>query len=400
LKYFVAILFFICTVPAGGQKLNEAYLRARAALQQGEYEKVRLEIFSIPQSERTSAMYHTLGESYYMAGDYNNAVSAFTKADSMKSSAAAELCIARSYANLSRPAEAVSWLQKHLNRRDRLFESELQLDPALEKIERSKEWKELWNREWYSAGDRKAAEAMALVKRKKYMDALGVIDGEIAGHPSSASLHALRAVTYTGLEQYEPALESYRKAIQLRNNDPGYFAEAAIVALKCGKYDSALEYIDRAIHLDPYHLEYYLQRAAAYRVAKKYEKAKEDIQFYFTYFPSDKRALYQMGMAETEAGNEIAGIEYFTALIDQDKTSSDYFMARANACMKINSYEMAMNDFSQALDLNPRLADAWLKKGIILHETVDTENACYYWRKALDLGNKQAADYIYKHCIK
>ncbi len=399
MRVFFIILSLTVVLPVNGQKPNEAYLRAKAAMMQRQYTDAGREILSVPETERTAAMYLTLGESLYLSGKYNEAVRFFVTADSIKNSPEAELYAARAYAVMSQPAKAVEWLQKYTGQRDKLSESELQLDPALEKVEHSKEWKTFWDKERYSATEKKAAEASVLIKRKKYTEALAILDNEIANR-SSADLYALRAKAYEAMGLYEPAYENYRTATQLRTNKPEYFSDAAQTAVRLKKYDAAIDDMNRAVRLDPYRLDFYLQRAGVFRAAKRYDEARNDLNFYFTYLPSDVKALYQMGVAETEAGNTTAGIEYFSMLIDKDKTSPDYFLARANAYIKAGNYGPADEDLSQVLDLNPGLSDAWLKKGIVLHQLNDFENACYYWRKALTLGNKDASEYIYKYCIK
>ncbi len=375
-------------------------MRAKAAMSQKQYAEAGREILSVPESERTAAMYVTLGESCYLAGKYDEAVRYFETAAGMKTTPEAELYAARAYAEMSQPAKAVEQLQKYLGQREKLSESELQLDPALEKIEHSKEWKTLWSKNYYSAADQKIANAAVLVKRKKYTDALNIIDVEIANRSSSAELYALRAKVYKAMEQYEPASESYRTATRLRNNNSEYFAESAELAARLKKYDAAIEDINRAVRLDPYCLELYLQRAGILRMAKRYDEARADVNFYFTYLPSDTKALYQMGMAETDAGNTSTGIEYFNMLIDKDKATHDYYMARAGAYLKAGDYKTADSDLSQALDLNPVSPEAWYQKGVALYRLDKAEDACYYWRKALDAGKKEAAEYIYKHCAK
>ena len=202
------------------------------------------------------------------------------------------------------------------------------------------------------------------------------------------------------MEQFEPAYESAQTAVRMRNNNPEYFADAANMAVCVKKYDAALDHINQAIHFDPYRLDLYLKRAAILRMNNRHDDARNDINFYFKYLPNDAKAIFQMGMAETEAGNPLAGIEYFTMLIDNDKTSPDYFIARATAGIKANNYALADYDLSQALDLNPDLPEALYKKGIVLQREDKLEDACYYWKNALKLGSSEAAEYIYKYCIK
>jgi tetratricopeptide (TPR) repeat protein len=400
LKAITVILLLITLLPAKAQKLNETYLQAKADMIREQYAEAGRKILSIPAAERISPMYLTLGESYYLAGRYPDAARTFAVADSMKADPEAKLYAARAYAMMSQPAEATEWLQKYLGLHDKLSEGELGLDPAFAKIEHSREWKALWSKEWYNAAERKSAEAAVFIKRKKYTEALGIIDVEIANRTLPARFYALRAKVYEAMEQYDPAYESVQTAIRMRNNSAEYYTDAAGIAVRVKKYDAALDNINRAIRYDPYQLDLYLQRAAILRMNKRYDDARNDLNFYFKYLPADTRALYQMGMAETDAGNPLAGIEYFTMLIDKDRTKPDYFMARANAGIKANNYEMAGDDLSQALDLNPALPEAWCKKGIVLQQEGKLEDACYYWKTALGKGSTEAAEYIYKHCAR
>lgn len=398
MRFITIILCIVAAFPTNAQKLNEACLRAKAAMQQAQYQLAGQEILSVSAAVRNSDMYLLLGESYYLSGNHAEAARSFAKADSLKNNPSAQLYAARAYAELRQPAKSAEWLQKYLGQRDKLFESELQLDPALEKIEHSREWKALWSKEWYSPVEQKMAEATILVKRKKYTEALDILDGEIAKRSPSASVYAMRAKVYSAMEQYQPAYENSLTAVQLRTNNPEYYANAAELAVRIKKYDDAVDHVNRAIRLDPHNLGLYLQRAAALRLAERYNEARADIEFYFKYLPSDTEALYQMGMAETEAGNLLNGIEYFSMLIDLDQTTADYYMARASACIQANNYGLAEDDLSQVLDLNPALPEAWFKKGLVLYHLNDVENACYYWKKALSLGSRDASGYIYKYC--
>jgi len=395
-----SLIMMLFIFPAYAQNLNETFFQAKASMMMEQYAEAGRKILSIPVVERTSSMYLTLGESFYRSGKYLEAARYFAVADSLRTTPEAHLYLARAFAMMSQPDKAAEWLQKYLSQREKLSESELCLDSAFAKIEHSKEWKTLWNREWYNSTERKLAEAAVLVKRKKYTDALAIIDAEIANRSSQPRFYFLRAKLYEAMEQFDPAYESAQTAVRMRNNNPEYFAGAAGMAVRVKKYDVALDNINQAIRYDPYRLDLYLQRAAILRINNRYDDARNDINFYFKYLPNDTRAIYQMGMAETDAGNPLAGIEYFTMLIDQDQTKPEYFIARATAGIKANHYDMAGADLSQALDLNPALPEAWLKKGIVLYMEEKTEDACYHWRNALKTGSGEAAEYIYKYCIK
>jgi len=364
-----------------------------------QYAEAGQRILSIPARERTSEMYLTLGESFYRSGNYSEAVRYFARADSVRANPEAILFAARAYAMMRQPAQATEWLQRYLSQRDKLTESEITLYPAFERIEHSREWRTLWEREWYNVSERRFAEAHVLFRRGRHTEALGIIDAEIA-RASTARFHALRARVYEAMELFEPAHESAQTAIRMRNNSPEYFTTAANIALRVRRYDVALDNINRAIRLDPYQLELYLQRAAILRMNQRFDEARNDINFFFTYLPGNTKALYQMGRAETEAGNPEIGIEFFTILIDNDNSKPDYFIARADAGMKSHDFTLASHDLAQALDLNHELSEAWHKKGIVLQRVNKLEDACHYWRRALQMGHREAAEFIYRHCIR
>ena len=395
-----SLIMMLFIFPAYAQNLNETFFQAKASMMMEQYAEAGRKILSIPAVERTSSMYLTLGESFYRAGKYLEAARYFAVADSLRSTPEAHLYIARAFAMMSQPDKAAEWLQKYLSQREKLSESELCLDSAFAKIEHSKEWKTLWNKEWYNSIERKYSEAVILMKRKKYTDALGIIDAEFTNRSSQARFYALRAKLYEAMEQFDPAYENAQIAVRMRNNNPDYFVNATNMSVRIKKYDVALDNINQAIRLDPYQLDLYLQRAAILRMNNRYDDARNDITFYFKYLPNNTQAIYQMGMAETEAGNPLAGIEYFTVLIDQDQTNPEYFIARATAGINANHYDMASSDLSQALDLNPALPEAWFKKGIVFFKEEKLEDACYHWRNALQSGSGEAAEYIYKYCIK
>jgi tetratricopeptide (TPR) repeat protein len=394
------ILIFCILSPMilNAQRLNDLYLQARADMLMERYEDATEKILSIPKRERTAQMYFTLGESSYASGKYAQSARYFESSDSIRTNPEATLYAARAYAMLEQAVKSVELLQKYLPARDKILESEINLDPAFAKIERSRQWRDLWDREWYTAADRLYAQATILLRRGRHSEALDIIDAEIR-RAATARFYALRAKVYQDMEQYSAAHQSAQTAVSMRTNYVTYFVDAATIAVNAKRYETALENINRAVRLEPYKLELYLQRASILRLNEQYDEARDDINFYFKYLPGDAKAIFQMGKAETEAGNPHLGIEYFTLLIENDNSSTDYFMARAEAGMRSSNFKLAHHDLSQVLDLNPSLPEAWHKKGVVLNLENQREDACFYWRRALQLGHREASDFIYRHCI-
>ena len=63
-----------------------------------------------------------------------------------------------------------------------------------------------------------------------------------------------------------------------------------------------------------------------------------------------------------------------------------------------DNYEKAIDDFSMALDLNPKIAQTYLSRGIARLNTNDSEGACRDFNKSFSLGNRAAYEWIQKNC--
>lgn len=150
---------------------------------------------------------------------------------------------------------------------------------------------------------------------------------------------------------------------------------------------------------------------------------------------SSKQSLkfFESGNSEMKAGNLINAIVYYNKAIALDTTRVDYFWARGNARLTTVDYEGATKDFikviqldpgraeayllraqikiykkefsddavsdlNKAILLNPNLSKAYYNLGVIRFVRHDLNMACDYWKKAAEMGDGQALDYIKKHC--
>jgi Flp pilus assembly protein TadD len=76
------------------------------------------------------------------------------------------------------------------------------------------------------------------------------------------------------------------------------------------------------------------------------------------------------------------------------------YIDRANSYFAAKSWKWAADDYGMSLDLKPGNAEAWLNKGISLLNSGNKEDACHDFKRSMNLGNKKAADYISRNCIR
>jgi tetratricopeptide (TPR) repeat protein len=144
----------------------------------------------------------------------------------------------------------------------------------------------------------------------------------------------------------------------------------------------------------------FLERAVCYRKTGEYDKALSDIGRYLELYPENREALSLAGKTAAESGDNLRAIGYFSENLKLHPNDPVCYIDRANAYFVSRSWKDAITDFTMALDLRPNDPEVWLNKGIAQLSSGRSEDACHDFRKALSLGNKKAASYISKNCIK
>ncbi|NJM14689.1 MAG: hypothetical protein HC896_04285 [Bacteroidales bacterium] len=162
-------------------------------------------------------------------------------------------------------------------------------------------------------------------------------------------------------------------------------------------YKKAASDISATLELDPYWFDGYIKLAAALFSAQQPQEAMQPVELYLNLFPEDTAARFLCGNIYYNAQKYLKALECFNACLVQNKAEPAYFLARGKTYMQSSTYKYAAKDFSMALDLQPS-AEGYLLKGLARQKLNEAEGACHDWRKAYQLGNKEAMGYILDNC--
>ena len=72
--------------------------------------------------------------------------------------------------------------------------------------------------------------------------------------------------------------------------------------------------------------------------------------------------------------------------------ANQYFNQGVEKYAAVN-FQGAIADVNNALEINPQLAPAYLNRGIAREVANDLEGACRDWRTAVNLGDKDSAEF-------
>ena len=159
-----------------------------------------------------------------------------------------------------------------------------------------------------------------------------------------------------------------------------------------------MEDFAQAIEINPYHSRYYFLQAAVAIPAKDLVVASRDMAILNDLFPDSIETVHLMAQFEIARGHFQDALECYDRLIGKEQSNALFYMERGQVSMIIRSYFNADEDFGMALDLNPKMMEAYVLKGKALLELSDTAGACNNFRMARQMGSAEATQLFYKHC--
>ncbi len=128
-----------------------------------------------------------------------------------------------------------------------------------------------------------------------------------------------------------------------------------------------------------------------------YEGAINDLDKSIKLYPKSDAAFINRSYAKSSLG------DYEGSIDDLDKAiklnpKSGYFFLRGVKKFVLEDYEEAINDFNKAIKLNPKDGKSFYGLGNAKKKLGDQKGACSDWRKASELGNKNAVNQVKDKC--
>ena len=368
-----------------------------------------LENFSnaISRNNADERLFIYRGRVYLQLKDYEHAIRDFTEANDIIPGIA-DLWLAKSSAEKGDPSQAFAFLKSHLASEFRIPEDSIKKDPAFEKLHTSKEWLDLWQKEWYTGAEKAEIEVRYYQKKNSPDQAISYLDEQITSNPADAGLFALRGKVNLTNGNYPAAIADYSMALNMAKKgqasnhaeDPenSLYYNRGLAYLGAERYKDAVTDFNKTLREFPENFNGYLVRAKAYAGLKSYDLAVKDLLFYLNFFGQDQEAVYKCGEYYYLGGDFMNALKYFNINLKEDPANGEYFKARGKTYLKTATYKYAISDLSMSLDLNPNDAETWMYLGVAKMQTGDRENACSDFQKAQQLGNSEVVKYIVENC--
>lgn len=102
------------------------------------------------------------------------------------------------------------------------------------------------------------------------------------------------------LKEYQDAVKSYTRSIELFPDDAATFSNRALAHLRLKEFARTIEDATKAIEMKPDYLKAYHRRGKAYQAVNKLEYAIKDFQFILEVEPHNKEAMNDLKAARNQ----------------------------------------------------------------------------------------------------
>jgi tetratricopeptide (TPR) repeat protein len=397
----IVILFWILGVAGEvlSQQTPDYILKARAFSEAGKPEQAITLLNRAISETKDSRLFTERAEVNILKGDYSGAIGDYNEANKVTASSG-EYGLARIYALKGDAGTSVYHLELSMASPFKKSEKEILLDPAFSTIENRQEWRQFWKKEWYSKTEKSISEIEYYVSTGKIDDAKDIITDLKKSYDSNADIFYAESIIDLATGKYPEAIKIISG---LNASNPGnekYLRILAKARTEASDPAGASITYSQLLNSGIADAELLILRAECYSKTGEIDKAKSDVRKYLEIYPENRNALSIAGKLESNSGDNLQALEYFSKNLKLHPNDPECYIDRAKSYFISKSWDLAINDYSMSLDLKPANSDVWLNKGIALLNSGNVEDACHDFRISFRQGNKKVADYISRNCIK
>lgn len=263
-----------------------------------------------------------------------------------------------------------------------------------------------------------------------YKACLNTCDQAKKIRPFDPRLTSRRGQTYFKTNDFPNAEIILKRAISLGENTAENNLFLAYSLSKQNHYEEAIYYLDKVISMTPKQIEAWAQRGDLYYKLARYDSAQNDFEHALRLNPENPGFHYNLARAqladslvtealssiekglnsatraervnllllkgnyEQQSGDSDKAMQSFSEAYQIEQNNALVLLGQAAVLIDTESYESAIEKCNLALDIDPKLTEAYFNRGIA-HEMVrKIDEACNDWQRAFVLGSQKAIDYL------
>ncbi|KRX08960.1 hypothetical protein PPERSA_08163 [Pseudocohnilembus persalinus] len=208
--------------------------------------------------------------------------------------------------------------------------------------------------------------------------------------PKNAYAYYNRGISLDRQNQFDQAIQNFTQAINIDPSKADFYHNRAFAYRKKKNFKSAVDDYTTAIDLDPQHFKAYYNRAFCLEKLGDFEQAEADYIQALTLQPKNINVLYHFGCLLEKQGDERLedALSCFNETLIIDQNYAPGFNARGLIKDKMGLYEEAYNDFTSAINIDPKNPVFIHNRACCLRNTGRLQEAINDFEIALEFDKK------------
>jgi tetratricopeptide (TPR) repeat protein len=200
--------------------------------------------------------------------------------------------------------------------------------------------------------------------------------------PEYVEAYIDRALVHMKQDNYQAAHEDLLQALEIDSSVSRIYNGLVLTCTYFEEWDDLLEYANTGKELDPEDQNFPKAIASVYMNMGDFDRALSEFELAY-----EVVMTYHNGVSSPESDLQrlIELIDVLREISEMDQNSSEYHYARGYQLSESGAYELAVEEFNEALSIDPDFEDAYYMRGMCCVETGDTEQAVSDMETVLEL---------------
>jgi tetratricopeptide (TPR) repeat protein len=193
---------------------------------------------------------------------------------------------------------------------------------------------------------------------------------------------------YLRIEDYDSVQNCIEKADQIDPNTLDLWHIKGELHSKKGEINLALSAFEKAIELNPSSVMIWVKKGNIHRKQNEFEEALNAYDIATTIDPYCADAWYERGMLNLDKKIYYAALDSFDAATSIEPDNSIYWLVKAITMKREGkSFGLARKAFEKAADLDPNFPTTWFNKGLFHEDILEYDLALESYKKATELNS-------------
>lgn len=201
-------------------------------------------------------------------------------------------------------------------------------------------------------------------------------------------------------QDYEGAMRDFDRVLTTNPSHIQARGGEISVSISSGRLREAQRLLDQSLREFPSEAEFVFWRGMLQHARRQYQKAIVDFDQALGLNPEGNLSRIYLGKATSlnSLGKTQEAIEQLHLAIQSNSQNINAYNARGLILYRNENYQDALKDFTRITEINPQNDVAFYNKAMSYFRMKDNQNACIFFHKACELGNRNACQMIIMEC--